>query len=88
MNKMKYAGGWNTTEIVTMLVMLCLIGGGVYSLFHARGLAGGLKWLGVLLVIVVSIVALLAWKNERDNRILKERLQALREERDRDADTG
>ena len=74
------AGGWNLVEVITLAAALSLMAAGLYSLFRYHGLEGGLKWLGLILLLVVPLLAGLIWKNQRDNRRLRERMQALREE--------
>lgn len=75
------AGGWNLVEVVTLAAALALLAAGLYTLFHHHGFGGGLKWLGLVLLLVVPLMAGLIWKNERDNRRLRERLQARRDEK-------
>lgn len=72
---MKHSGGWSLTEITTTLVMLVLMMAGLYSLFQNQGLPGGLKWPGVLLLIFIPLMAVIIWKNERDNKRLQQRLK-------------
>lgn len=72
---MKHAGGWSLIEIMTLLVMLALMIGGLYSLFQSQGLSGGLKWLGILLLIFIPLMGVIIWKNERDNKRLRQRLK-------------
>lgn len=60
---------------MTILVMLSLMIAGLYSLFQSRGLSGGLKWLGIFLVIIIPLAGVIIWKNERDNKKLQQRLR-------------
>lgn len=75
----KRHGGWNIIEILPLLVAAGIILFALYGTFQAHGPAGGLKWTGLFLLVLVPLMAVLIWKNERDNNKRNDRLRAQRE---------
>ncbi|MEX2525505.1 MAG: hypothetical protein WD750_11155 [Gammaproteobacteria bacterium] len=72
---MKHSGGWSLVEIITILIMAGLIIGGLSSLLLKHGFSGGMKVAAVLLLIFIPLMAVIIWKNERDNKKLQQRLR-------------